>query len=102
MKFFAYAGGAHVLDAVLDYFRDPEPAPDGLTGIGPARLARLRLHLLIRAAILGRCVPDDDPRALAVGQLSEILDEKRGRGGPPPRREARGGRPEGTEQEGRL
>jgi hypothetical protein len=65
--------GTSVLDAVVAFFT----APDVFTGAGPVGLARLVAHLAVRAAVLCRCVPDHDPRAIILGQLAGLLDGRR-------------------------
>jgi len=57
LRLFAYLGGTHVLDSLLDYFRAPEPIPDDVSLIPPDRRARAALHLAIRAALAALCAP---------------------------------------------
>ncbi len=79
LKFYAYMGGPHVLESLLDYYANPEAVPADLTRLEPARRARVMRHLTIRAAILAECVPDGDARLLALRSLAERREaEQRG------------------------
>ncbi|MBY0232329.1 MAG: hypothetical protein K2W96_23880 [Gemmataceae bacterium] len=77
MLFHGYHGGPLALDAFVRYFSDPEPIPESLDGLDAARLARLKLHLLTRISILGRCIRDDEPRLLLLDVLQRYHTRRR-------------------------
>jgi hypothetical protein len=73
LRLFAYLGGTHVLDSLIDYFRAPEPIPDDVSLVPPDRRARAALHLLIRAALAAGLAPSGDPRVGRFALLAEQL-----------------------------
>jgi len=74
LRLYAYFGGTHVLDALLGFYRDPEPIPLDVTQVPPERRPRAALHLQIRAALAARCAPYGDPRVEQFTLLAERLE----------------------------
>jgi hypothetical protein len=74
LRLYAYFGGTHVLDALLGYFRDPEPIPLDVAQVPPERRERAALHLHIRAVLAARCAPYGDPRVEQFTRLAERLE----------------------------
>ena len=81
LKFFAYSGGPHALDTVLDFYRSPETIPNDITQVEPARRTRVRQQLTIRAAILMNCIRDGNARMLSVQSLIGRQETDRRDGG---------------------
>jgi hypothetical protein len=64
LKIYALTGGPLVVDALADYFRDPPVVPERPELLAAEELEALRGKLLVRAAILARTLPGDDPKSL--------------------------------------
>ena len=77
LKLFAYGGGPHVLDSLVDYYDNREVVPADIAQVEPARRARVAQQLTIRSAILAACLPEGDARTLAVQGLIERLEAQR-------------------------
>jgi hypothetical protein len=64
LKIYALAGGSLAVDALVDYFRDSPVVPERPELLTTEEMEALRGQLLIRAAILARTLPADDPKTL--------------------------------------
>jgi hypothetical protein len=68
LKEYGYKGGPFVVDTLVDYFKNPIELPLFVEGLDTAGLAVLR-RLLIRVALLVRCMPADPANLLALIML---------------------------------
>src|SRR5262249_29806095 len=72
-KLYALGGGVNVLEAMLDYFRNPPVVPERPELLPAAELTALRQRLLVQLSVVSRCLP---PNARIFQKLA-LLDEAR-------------------------
>jgi hypothetical protein len=76
LKIYALTGGPLAVDALVDYYRNPPVVPERPELLAAEEMEALRGKLLIRAAILTRTLPADDPkmhRKLTVLQQAMVI-----------------------------
>jgi hypothetical protein len=74
IRYFAFFGGIHLLDAMFGFFGNAEPIPDDVTQVAPDRRPRVALHMRIRAAVAARCLSVGDPRVAEFTHMAERLE----------------------------
>jgi hypothetical protein len=57
LKLYAFGGGVHVVDVLVDYYRRPPVVPPRPELLSPDALKELKTKLQIRAAIVARVLP---------------------------------------------
>jgi hypothetical protein len=77
LKEFGYKGGPLVVDTLVDYFKNPVGLPLSVEGLDAAGLAVLGRRLLIRAALLVRCMPTDAAHLPALVMLRTAAGKER-------------------------
>src|SRR5262249_20439813 len=73
LKLFAFGGGVAVRESVLGFFHNPPVVPERPELLPAADLAALRERLLVKLAVISRCLPPDG----RVFRKLALLDDAR-------------------------
>jgi hypothetical protein len=78
LKTYAHAGGPHLLDALVGYYRHPPVVPERPELLGADARKELRTKLLIKASVVARTLPVGDATLRKAALIREAVDVIRG------------------------